>query len=541
MPEKSAISRFRLTLDVSLMLAQRVRHWNAFQAQQRCVRFLTWDSSPQFHKDYELALVESFQVAGLRDVIIYARRMSTTVQNDMAELIESNPDVCNPHFDDMAKVASLCQRHRLPSVCIGFGASSFPSKLGALCHAMRLEQFTASMLEIYIKEFKVVLSDDGTERLLNNLMPTPLQNIIPFFEDTPAEDIKTICRRVSNLGMEQVAGDDLVGEDPGFDLAGVQDDFADVAEPMADFTGSLGFSGVHHIIDNATKGLKDILDDWDDNIAKTKAVCKLLRDEGMRDKLLERCFSGPVARHMHPELKSFKGWVHEGRWGTIAFSMPELIRVHRTLTWGWDTLTFLRGDDADEEGNLTVFADTCDEAITSRNWWGWIFMMEQISSILRSGISWVDRCSCHEEFYLHFRHGQMPREIAKMCDMCPMKCRRGPELANGELLNYMDDAARICAGSLVIELAGLLLEPAARLGVLRQFDLAKASVMFYLTAKLCYATEEPWNILLVGHLDIDGVAKPALQRALGSLHRHALLFQPWLRHVMPARLAGPRV
>ena len=47
--------------------------------------------------------------------------------------------------------------------------------------------------------------------------------------------------------------------------------------------------------------------------------------------------------------------------------------------------------------------------------------------------------------------------------------------------------------------------------------------MFYLTAKSAYVKEEPWNIVRVGHLDIEGVVKPALRLALASAHRHPLL------------------
>ena len=47
-------------------------------------------------------------------------------------------------------------------------------------------------------------------------------------------------------------------------------------ELLIDFRGSFGFSGIHHIIDNATSGISDVLPFWKDVIAKAKDVCKLL-------------------------------------------------------------------------------------------------------------------------------------------------------------------------------------------------------------------------------------------------------------------------
>ena len=106
-------------------------------------------------------------------------------------------------------------------------------------------------------------------------------------------------------------------------LAPMEEDRAD--ELLIDFRGSLGFSGTRHIIDNVTSGISDVLPSWKDSIAKAKAVCKLLRGGDYLPKLLERCFSTQIAQHTWPTLQSFEGWIHEGRWGTVAFSVPELL------------------------------------------------------------------------------------------------------------------------------------------------------------------------------------------------------------------------
>ncbi len=88
------------------------------------------------------------------------------------------------------------------------------------------------------------------------------------------------------------------------------------------------------MIDNSTSGFADALPSYKDNLAKAKDVCKLLRRRDAVPKLMARCFSSPVGRHTQPVLKTFRGWIHEGRWGTSAFSMPELVRVEGALRYG---------------------------------------------------------------------------------------------------------------------------------------------------------------------------------------------------------------
>ena len=103
---------------------------------------------------------------------------------------------------------------------------------------------------------------------------------------------------------------------------------------------------------------------------------------------------------MWPTLKSFQGWIHEGRWGTVAFSIPELLRVQHTLRFGWDKALFLGNDvgDGDDTEDGSVFVGSVDEAINSRTWWAWILMIDQVCRILRTVAVWVEGRPCHKGF-----------------------------------------------------------------------------------------------------------------------------------------------
>ena len=65
LPDKSAMSRFRLSLDVGFMLWRRAFQHSCRQKGQPLVHYLLWDSSPQFDRDYEMVLLESVSRAAL--------------------------------------------------------------------------------------------------------------------------------------------------------------------------------------------------------------------------------------------------------------------------------------------------------------------------------------------------------------------------------------------------------------------------------------------------------------------------------------------
>ena len=57
---------------------------------------------------------------------------------------------------------------------------------------------------------------------------------------------------------------------------------------------------------------------------------------------MERCFQGPLLRPHHPALKEFKGRIKEKEWATLAFAVPQLIKVAPAFRAGWDKLNYLR-------------------------------------------------------------------------------------------------------------------------------------------------------------------------------------------------------
>ena len=383
---------------------------------------------------------------------------------------------------------------------------------------MRLEHFSHDSMEKWCREFLCVLSDDGTERLLHSVRPCSIQSVCPYFADTLQSDSRKMVTHMmgNHDDDDDEGGFENIGE--GFQMD--MDEF-EVPIPTLDLNGALGYSGMHHVLDNATKGLETVLSSWRENIEKAKQVTKLLRRTDMLQKLFARCFNTPLTTNLQPILKRFRGHIHEGRWGTVAFTVPELLKVKRALRFGWDMHQFIGGDhNNDGEQDTSNMAQMCDEAIGSDLWWSWLLMVEHVCSVLRQATAWLEGCPCHQSVQHAEENDELPKTLVAAWVRCPMRAHRAPELSAGELLQQVDVWCRLSSAHLVSELPRSV-QGRHRRQLLQDMNAARAHLLFYLTAKTNYMEQEPWCIAQVAHLDRE-VAERALRRVLAGTHPHPL-------------------
>ena len=228
-------------------------------------------------------------------------------------------------------------------------------------------------------------------------------------------------------------------------------------------------------------------------------------------------------------VKAFKGWLHLGRWGSVSFSVPELLKAQGALRWGWNKCTYL-GRDADEvvgqdlEGReTTVRVDLVDEAISSPEWWAWLAMMEKLCCTLRALPSWVEQCPCHAHLMSDSGEGgQVSPRLRRLAVACPLRGRRASEVSTGKFINLV----RNLSGTSVVELVSDLprdTSPNVRADILQAFDLACAHLQFYFATQLSYWEELPWAVVQISDSNED-LAKGMLQHILDSDDPHPILF-----------------
>jgi hypothetical protein len=441
-PDKAEISRTKLYMDVGLMLYMRLQ--NSLPRPPYC-RSLAWDSSPQGGRDYELAVVRSIMTTNL--VPIFEAMYVLFHHWDDKPWLLGPEEVERKRQEEeviMKGIRRDIETHALPATGVGFGASGFASKVKSLMHACRLEQFTNKMLDIYIRELSTNVNDYGTERALNRMLPTALDVLCPFFKDTLASDVAIMKSaagsatpapaaaaaagqanaqvevevRADNADVfeevdEEVERDDDIFEDvPGL-INGHDPDSHPENDGKCDISHMLEVPPMHHINDSAAKGLGQVMPSFDKTVHGAKQVCKIVRRRTYQAKLLARCFSGPIGSQYCGQLKSFRGHIHLERWGTWAFSMPELIRIEFIFRWGWDMNTFLRGDGnglAAKEETKTLVNDV-NEFATSPFYWAMTRVLNVLAFFMQRAEMFVESCPCHRNL---LADRAVPPEVLKM-------------------------------------------------------------------------------------------------------------------------------
>ena len=546
LPHKGDVSRARLTFDVAYMHWLRCRNWINFKASSRFAVYLTWDSSPQFRRDYQMCVLRRIMHKNLPTLFRAWRELDRLWDVDF-EALPISPDgqlhVLKPYVEKQAELYDIIRKfiwtHFIPTVLVGFGNSSFAKKLETLFHGIRLEHFTHECAASFLGQIVAAMADYGTEHMWSRAERVHVDVLCGYFEDTPQECIDAILRSAFPAGV-QADVDNAVFEDPDvaqkqsidacvFEDAGAT---ADCSVSSEDF---LDVPPLNHILDNATKGLNAVLEDFERRVFLAKQLCRLIRRRDSRVKLLERCFGCQLGLRFHKTLKGFSGAVFDGRWATLAFSVAELKKVERIIRWGWNRHAYSHGldeKDADSEESLTKLARDADEAITSVAFWAWLSMIEWVCAVLRKGTDWVESCSCHYDLLQSDVIDLVPDYITKSWRECPMKGMRAPELSNGDLGRVIQELFRVSLADFLVGLPPDL-EDTVRRNLVKDFNAARTHICFYVSFKIFHFEELPCSVFQCAHGSF-AVAVPALQMCVQADHSHtrirALQTQPLLDH-----------
>ena len=125
-PDGPALSRCRFLVDAGYMVFRRnMNHRPNSQASERFARYLAWDSSPQFGRDYELALVRSIAEASLHMLLRAVHQMNEMWTNFQWDDEDELAMAKKREQDLMELCSGMIENHAVPAVQIGFGSSGF--------------------------------------------------------------------------------------------------------------------------------------------------------------------------------------------------------------------------------------------------------------------------------------------------------------------------------------------------------------------------------------------------------------------------------
>jgi hypothetical protein len=184
-------------------------------------------------------------------------------------------------------------------------------------------------------------------------------------------------------------------------------------------------------------------------------------------------------------------------WNVLVEAVDWLLTRKYIIRTSWDRqrVAFHRVDgqpgDDNEDG---VRFNKVDEAIGSPLFWGVLQLLSAFASFLGIVSAWVQSCSCHPTALCQALE-IMPAKLT-----CPMRGRRGSELACGQLSPFLTQLADTTSAHLQANLDGA--SPVQRASVLADFDVGKAFLLAEFTLRTQCWTQLPLKLICLGHWDL---------------------------------------
>ena len=284
---------------------------------------------------------------------------------------------------------------------------------------------------------------------------------------------------------------------------------------------SLPVPGLLHIVHNATNDIMRSVQEFDDLISEVAEIATLLRHNYTCERLRESCFSCMVGKTFHHELKAFKGKVHRGRWGTMAFATQDILDLQSGLRrfWSLEKYEALAADGnapgaGQHRAQEGVKLQVADAAITSPLFWGRLATLDEVFELIRKLFIWCEGCVCHT----HVLSGETRSSIKSRWENCSMRSRRLPELAAGDFWPLLSDLCNKRVATLLLKLPRDL-DHGPRSQCFALFERARCQLVFIFQLKLRAFEVPPISICAVAHHKPQ-VARKAVGECLRSRCTH---------------------
>ena len=583
-PSKSTISRSRFILDCSLMLVHRCdlmsgpcKRYITWDSSPQHGRDYEWAILTSIKSD----VLSSFQVAATRLETFWGLPSCCTepgyeYPDDMWETLLTE-DRIKEEAKIMNFLRSCLHKFTLPATCVGFASSSLPHKLSALAHALRLCTWTHADLQVLLSELVGTMQDQGTEYGINRVGATSAQQLAPQFvdptkeqimwaeqllapptpelhpdpigfpEDLPlpsasqdgnSEGMPASLPEVHAMDSPRPALNPEAFEDEG--LAPEPED-AEAVAPMhceaafeedvqqpdvhnISFDHLLNPIPVNHIFDNATEGLRTALVYYSDYVSGAVAICRLLRRRQYKTTIMEKLFTGtPMLVELGKNIFKFKGWVHPKRWGTLVFSIPELLDIERALVHAWSPEKLgikahaNDGTDLEEAESINNVVLKANKYVTSPHFWAWLSVVKGLGDLLTWAITWTSSCTCH----WHLLHGdalkgyreaggEIPPAWKRQWESCPLRSMRGAEMS--DFMKLWAQKSTTTAAAVLFSIPGV--PESQKTCLLQEFECGRVWLTFYLTTKFNHLQHFPHLLFKLAHPE-HSVVQDTLEKAIG--------------------------
>ena len=411
----------------------------------------------------------------------------------------------------LADLQECIVEHHLPLMALGCGRTSLQDKF--VSDAMLLEAGCAERsLLAFVEGIATGTFDLGVEFSLSRITPTPFRSLFPWFE---------AAREQGPDANNFVPADDEDGFDP-----------VPLEEPCdvhLSFESMLSIPGPLHILHNATSLLLKQLPFLSQAVPRLVALSRFLTNKSSKQRLLATCFTTPVAQSFRPAIGHFHARVNEGRWGSVAFAIPEVLDLQGPLRRFWSLQAYNHGSEQQQQQrqgaeqsveDSGVKLDYVHETLESPEFWAQLITLDRLFTVVRELFDWTESCPCH---YKRRPPADMP-EVKKRWLCCPLRGRRLPEIASGGFFQFLNQLCLTNAARLFLDLPQSLPEE-CRAACLLDFEHGRGHLTFQLTLKMSCFLEPPLLVLALAHHDPDqpDLQRDVLQRCLVSDCQHPLI------------------
>ena len=301
-PSKATLSRYKLTLDVALMLYQQKR-----VTAVKMFIYMLADSSPQLRRDF-------FMVAcTMMTDVIEAGRAQARLINSRSKRHDAGS---HQRRVDTLRMDRATKQHIFPPTCLGSRRSGLAYKLDCLLHILHLERATWRCVRMFLVMLVCFTSDQGTESGLpyvprSALTDEALAEMYPHYLEFSAEDD----------GLDNYISTRL---------RGVPENLIKSAMPFTLFV-----PGILHIIHGCTSDLTKNLVHFDKWFNMFKSLHHVLKSPWTRERFTATCLVGQWLywrTRIHSITTSLLDW----RWGSLLGAVHELSELEVGIRGSWN-------------------------------------------------------------------------------------------------------------------------------------------------------------------------------------------------------------
>ena len=522
-PSAPTVYRHRLTLVMGFQRV-RARMLDEMLDQARAsgiVRWSTIDSSP--HKGYDFVL----------------QGHATMLLGDLPEAWRCSETLVAGTTDDEAERKSrefLMPRLQLiPGIptAVGSGRASVPHKVKAAAHSERLQANSWGQVAVLMNSTFSRTGDLGTESrmcgwkgTLDALFGDWVSRADGVTEHEPAFSFAPVS---SPMPLPD-------NTDPVFDVQPCDPVPAstDVTPHyLLDFRPQIFIAGLLHISHNLTRDLEVVLRHWDSYVTELTHVCRLLHQPWSRQRLVRTCMQRAPWSAWVPEFEAFRGRVYTGRWGTTMDAISQLVPVLDVLRQVWDIDKFRskagssnaqEGRDGEAARQLSL--DVVQSALSSDLFVAYSHAMLSIASAILRMQHWTEACPCKSH------------SCEKVKQSCPLKTRRAPELAAGQLHRDIMSGLDIAHGALISHTSMARLTEEQKHLILADFSAARQHLNLSLRVKLSHWQQLPYTLFGIAHAD-SSVRQRCAEKSLQLFDAATSAALEATQHVVSVLLCAP--